>query len=48
MKFTVIKCVQRRDGSFLIMLQNGGSAVSDVEIDIGRRVSVRDGRVVGA
>ena len=45
-RFTVLKCVPRRDGSFLVMLLKGGSASSDVEIPEGKTVRVRDGRVL--
>lgn len=45
-RFTVLKCTARRDGSFLVILQKGGSAVSDVEIAEGKTVRVVDGRVV--
>lgn len=45
-RFTVLKCTARRDGSWLVILQKGGSAVSDVEIAEGKTVRVVDGRVV--
>lgn len=46
MKCLVLKCVPRRDGSFLVMLQGGGNIVSPVKIEEGRRVTVRDGKIV--
>lgn len=46
MKHLVLKCVPRRDGSFLVMLQGGGNLVSAVKVDEGRRVTVRDGKIV--
>lgn len=44
--FQVIKTTPRRDGKYLIMLLKGGSAISDVQVEVGKRVIVRDGVVV--
>lgn len=45
-RYTVLKCVPRRDGTFLVMLLRGGSASSDTSISEGKTVRVRDGKVV--
>jgi len=47
-KFEVMKTVQRRDGSFLVMLRNGGSASwnGPGELEEGERVLVVDGKIV--
>lgn len=49
-KFEVLKTTPRRDGSTLVMLRKGGSAIWDGPGDLqeGERVLVADGKVVRA
>lgn len=45
---SVVRCVPRQDGGFLIVTRKGNSAVSLSEIPEGAHVILRDGQAVRA